>query len=275
VDECLEVETGETFTVTATISGVTDLLAWDIYYSYDPRMLEVVGKDVRQFLDREPNSNVFDFSDPVPNTTGIYRIGAADTGGTGTQEDGSGVLALITLRARANGLSWSSFLRLDLDGDGAHDYGPTLTESGGGHIGDTNGDGVFDGTVRAGQIAVGRACKEPAPTPFVDPDILPVGATPVTPSVGSPTPTPTLRPAGSTSEPDGDTDASETPRDGSEGTRSPRRPSSTPRGGGGSGVGGGGSGGGLSPLIAAIIGAGGGAGIIGGYLLFRTVRRPL
>jgi hypothetical protein len=103
VEECIEVEEGDTFTVGISVAGVTNLLAWDVYYAYDRKVVEVVGKDVRQFLDNEPNSNVFDFSDPVPNTSGIFHIGAADVGGPNTEEDGSGVLAVLTLRARSKG----------------------------------------------------------------------------------------------------------------------------------------------------------------------------
>jgi len=272
VEDCLEVDTGDTFTVAISAAGVTNLLAWDIYYAYDRKILEVVARDVRQFLDKEPNSNVFDLSDPVPNTKGVYRVGAADTGGPGTDEDGSGVLAVITLRARSEGLSWSSLLRFDTDGDGDYDYGPTLTETGGGHIGDSNGDGVFDGPVGAGQIAVGRTCREPAPTPFVEPDVIIV---PVvhTPAAGTVTPTPTNRPDGSTPEPAGTDAASPTGGDGS--TLSPSRsPTPTARSGSNPGGGDGGSGGGLSPLLATLIGSGGGAGIIASYLIFRAVRRP-
>lgn len=274
VDECLEVETGDTFTVAISAAGVTNLLAWDIYYAYDRRILEVVGRDVRQFLDKEPNSNVFDLSDPVPNTNGVYRVGAADTGGPGTDEDGSGVLAVITLRARSEGLSWSSLLRFDADGDGNHDYGPTLTETGGGHIGDSDGDGLFDGTVGAGQIAVGRSCKEPAPTPFVPPDVIIVPNV-HTPAAGAVTPTPTRRPDGSTPEPATTADAA-APTGDTGFTLSPSRSlAPTALTGSNPGGGDGDTSGGLSPLLAALIGAGGGAGIIASYLIFRSVRRPV
>jgi hypothetical protein len=60
---------------------LTNLLAWDVYYAYDGRILEVVAREVRKFLDKEPNSNVVDLSDLLPNTRGLYRVGAADTGG--------------------------------------------------------------------------------------------------------------------------------------------------------------------------------------------------
>jgi hypothetical protein len=273
LDECIEVDPGDTFTVAISVAGVTNLLGWDIYYAYDRKIVEVVGKDVRQFLSEKPNSNVFDLSDPVPNTIGVYRIGAADTGGADAAEDGGGVLAVLTLRAHARGLSWSSLLRFDADGDGVVDFGPTLTATGGAHMGDTNGDGVFDGTVNAGQIAVGRPCRELAPTPHVDDDVVLPKATIVTPTVT--TPTPTLRPDGSTPEPGPEITGTVAPASRTA-TPTPRRsPSGTGLTGGGSDPpAGDGSGGGVSPFLAALIGAGGGAGIIASYFIFRAARRP-
>lgn len=277
VDNCIEVDPGDTFEVSISVRGVIDLLAWDIYYAYDRQIVEVVGRDVRQLLSREPNSNVFDLSDPVPNRNGVYRIGAADTGGDDAAEDGSGVLTILTLRAIDEGVSWSALVREDRNRDGMYEYGPTLTEVGGTHIGDTNGDGIFDGAVRGGQIAVGRPCKNPAPTPYVDPDVVPVQAVVNTPTVSSEPET--GPPDGTTPGPDAsrsDATPAPTAEDGGPmDTGSAGRRSSSPEVRGelppGSG---GGSGGGLSPLLATVIGAGGGVAIIGSYFIVRATRRP-
>jgi len=177
VPGCIEVEPGETFEVSILVADVTDILAWDVYYAYNRKVVEVTKRDVgagtipggdtpdvRQILEQLPNSNVFDLSDPVPNTSGTYRLGAADTGGTGAAESGSGILATLTLHAKAKGISWSSIYRADVNGDGTVDIGPTLTAIGGQHIGDTDGDGIFDGVIASGQIAVDRKCANPAPT---------------------------------------------------------------------------------------------------------------
>ena len=260
VDECIEVDAGDTFTVAISASGVTNLMAWDIYYAYDRRILEVVDWDVKQFLTTEPNSNVVPLWDPVPNTTGLYHIGAADIGGRGTEENGSGVLAVLTLHARGEGVSWSALYLDDANEDGVVDIGPTLTQTSGGHIGDSDGDGIFDGAIRSGQIAVGRSCQDPEPTPFVGPDVIPVQAAVNTPTIATPAedtgPDATAGPGSATPS----ASPSRTPRGSVLDTR-PGNPS-----GGGSG--------GLSPLLATVIGAGGGAGIIATYLLFRVVRRP-
>ncbi len=273
VQDCVEADVGDTFTVSIAIAGVTNLLAWDIYYGYDRKVVEVVDRNVRQFLDKEPNSNVFDFSDPLPNSNGLYHMGAADVGGQGTMETGSGVLTTVTLRARSKGVSWSSLVSIDKDSDGSVDLGPTLTEAGGAHPGDADGDGLFDGPVSGGQIAVGRSCNEPAPTPFVPPDVIP-GAGLITPAPGTPAPTPTLRPDGSTPEPEATSPPGQPPSGSPVVTvvppGSPAATAPPGQGGGGSSSGGGGP----SPLLATLIGAGGGAGILACYFILRAVRRP-
>jgi hypothetical protein len=164
VDQCVEVDSGDTFEISIAASDVNQLLAWDVLYSYNRQVVEVLGKDVRLLLESLPNSNVFDLSDPVPNSVGIYRMGAADTGGSGAAESGGGILAVLTLRAKQKGLSWSTVYRGDLNGDGTVDLGPTLTAINGVHIGDNDGDGIFDGALTAGQIAVDRGCAQTPPT---------------------------------------------------------------------------------------------------------------
>lgn len=276
VDACIEVKAGDTLKVAVSAGGVSDLMAWDIFYAYDPKLLEVVARDVRQFLESETNSNVFDFSDPVPNTSGLYRIGAADTGGPDAGEDGGGVLAIITLRAKEEGLSWSALVRDDRDNDGSYEFGPTLTGTGGLHIGDRDGDGIFDGAVRRGQIAIGRPCREPAPTPYVDPELIPVAGSVNTPGVSPPEDaepaggTPATGTSGETRAPD-DGEPTEPPSGQEEpsSTREARRGPES-RGGGDDN-----SGGGFSPLLASLFGAGGGAAIIGSYFVLRAVRRPV
>ncbi len=202
IAECTEVDSGDTFDIEITVDGVSNLAAWEVYFAYDRKILEVTGRDVRLFLSEKRNSNVFDFSDPVPNTDGIYRLAAADLGTEGTTESGSGVLARVTLKALTKGISPASVFRWDANGDGAPDFGPTLTGSGGKHIGDTNGDAVFDGAISSGQVAVARTCAEPPPTPVVEdviailpaisPGVDSAGQTPATgaPGIDSPAPSP-------------------------------------------------------------------------------------
>ncbi len=262
VEGCIEVEAGETFEVTILVADVTDFLAWDILYSYNRQIVEVTKRDVRHILEALPNSNVFDLSDPVPNSTGTYRLGAADTGGTEAAESGSGVLATLTLEAKQAGRSWSSIYRADVNGDGAVDIGPTLTALGGQHIGDTDGDGIFDGAISSGQIAVDRKCANPAPTappPTGAVVVIPATATPVessAPSVSElETPAPTPTPTDGTPAPD---QASR--------TRTPTAVVRDPIGNGGSGTP-------LSSWLVGLLAGSAAVGVVLSYVVYRTSRR--
>lgn len=210
VDECVRVDAGETVDISLYISDVSELLAWEIYFAYDRHLLEVIGRDVRVFLSEGPNSNVFDFSDPVPNSTGVYRLAAADVALGGFAESGSGRLATITLRAIAEGISPAAIYRSE-----TLPLGPRLTAAGGEKIGDVTGNEIFDGRITSGQIAIGRSCAPVAPTP--DPDIesdftvAPVSPITITSGPGGQTPG-----AGGTSAPDpanGDPDSTGGPPD--------------------------------------------------------------
>jgi hypothetical protein len=203
---CTEVNTGDDFTIDVQVSNVTGLNAWEVYFSYDPHLLEVTARNARLLLDAAPNSNVFDFSDPVPNTTGFYRLGAADLSTeANTAESGSGILASITLHALDDGVSWAALYRGDLNGDGKVDFGPTLTGERGAHIGDSDGDGIFDGPLRSGQVAIGGSCASTAPTapppqgtvavvPSITPAVSTPRSSPDTPGQASGTATPATSP---------------------------------------------------------------------------------
>lgn len=179
-DDCIEVDDGDTLEISIYVDNAPELFAFEVYFAYDPDLLEVVDRDVRIFLSEGPNSNVFDFSDAVPNSTGLYRLGAADVALDGTAETGDGTLAEITLRARDEGVSPAAIFRSN-----SIPLGPRLTTDGGGKIGDTNGDEIFDGIIASGQVAVGEPCAPVAPT--VDPDIIPE-VTPTRPAGASPGP---------------------------------------------------------------------------------------
>lgn len=203
VDDCLEMDEGGTAVVPIRIDSVDRLLAWEIYFAYDRNLVEVVDREVRLFLAAGPNSNVFNLSDPVPNSTGIYRLAAADVSLDGTAESGSGLLATVTVRALQEGVSPAAIFR-----DTSVGLGPRLSTVGGQPIGDTNGDDIFDGTIESGQIAIGRECDPVAPTASPElPDVtiapshsvtvtsVPGGPDPTeTPDDPTPTPTPTPTP---------------------------------------------------------------------------------
>lgn len=164
VDGCVEMDNGDTADVSIRISDVSDLTAWEIYFAYDRDLLEVVGRDVRLFLSQGPNSSVFDLSDPIPNSTGLYRLAAADVSLDAVPDSGSGVIAVVTVRSRAEGVSPAAIYR-----SSNVPLGPRLIGESASAIDDTSGDGIFDGTITNGQIAISRSCDPVAPT--ANPDI--------------------------------------------------------------------------------------------------------
>jgi hypothetical protein len=162
-------QVGDSFTVDIHAQNLTELLAWEVYFLYDKQIVEVVGRDVRIFLASYRGSSVIDFSDPLPNSTGLYRAAAADLGGSDAMETGTGVLFTLTLLAKNAGISPASISPFDYDEDGDTDFGPTLSSSGGRHISDVDGDDIFDGSITSGQIAVDVACDGSAtPPPIKD-----------------------------------------------------------------------------------------------------------
>ncbi len=267
VAKCRQVESGDTFAVDIKVADVENLMAWEIFFAYDRHRLEVLEVDVRQMLDKNEGSSVFPgLSDPLPNGTGLYRLAAADVG-SAEGESGDGVLARLTLLAKEAGASPASIYRADYNDDGVADIGPTLTARGGKHLGDTNGDRIFDGPINSGQIAVDGQCVQPAPTPDDVPD--PNRPTPRTAGPGStgnpnqsstpvpagdPTPTPPSGVVAITNPP------SRTPRD----HLDPFGRPPLPRSGGSD----------LSTWLIALVA--GSLALTGGatYIVFRTSQRP-
>jgi len=168
ISNCMTVSEGDQFDVDITAEGVGSLLAWEVYFAYNRNLLEVIGRNVSHLLATGGNNRVHDFSDPVPNSTGFYRMAAADLSDSSETKEPTGVLVRLTLRAKAKGVSPSSIYRGDYDGNGSVDFGPTLTATGPSHVGDTDGDGRFDGVIHSGQIAIGTDCVQPAPV--IQPD---------------------------------------------------------------------------------------------------------
>src|SRR3990172_1808924 len=153
LETCRDVGVGASFTLDIYVTDVTpNLIAFDTVLDFDAAILSVTSVDVQQFLSALANSDVSDFSDPV--TTGLHRASAADTNqGSAAAESGSGVLARITLQAIAAGTSRANIVRLP-------EYSsPVLTDNNANKLGDTSvpPDGVYDGTIVNGTIAVAQA----------------------------------------------------------------------------------------------------------------------
>jgi len=203
IDPCVRVEEGDTFQIDLFVTGVDDLWAWELYFSFDGDVLNVTDRDVQMLLAANAGSDVWDASDVLPSSGGLYRVGAVDTSRPPAPDSGSGVLARLTLKAVRSGLSPATLTTLDANSDGKIDLGPQLSRTGVEPIGDTNGDVFFDGPVVNAQIAVARDCPPEARTPVAIATVPPASPTeagtpdtsPTTTSTaGTPGPTPRVTP---------------------------------------------------------------------------------
>lgn len=181
-DSCVRVKKGDTFPVDVFIMDASDLLAWEAYFSFDGSVVNVTGRDVKLFLAADPNSDVFDASESLPSSGGLYRLAALDMGHPASPHSGSGVLASLTLKAVGAGISPALLVTTDVNNDGKPDLGTRLKNPGEKPLGDVNGDEFFDGPVFNAQIAVDRDCPTgPSQTATPSPA--------VSPAAGSATPT--------------------------------------------------------------------------------------
>ena len=172
-ESCGTVAPGGQISIDVFVQDVTNLLGFEVHVAYDKTKLTLIKNQVRYFLNA---TTIFDASQNTPDlngllnpadTDGLYLTAAADTitGGDGVPigHTGYGVLARLTFQATAVGSAAVSIAALDQDGNGQIDTGAVLradspTNPGDATIllGDTNGDGFFDGpfTNRNGTIAV-------------------------------------------------------------------------------------------------------------------------
>lgn len=157
---CVSVASGDTFQVDIVVYDVQELLAWQLYFEYDPAIVQIVERDVRMFQDANPGSSVFDVSDVVPDADGLYQVGGVDTADPPSPDSGSGVLARLTLTATAPGISTASLARQDINDDGELDRAPLLRNVDTDPISDNNGDTFFDGPTENAQIAVDMPCPD-------------------------------------------------------------------------------------------------------------------
>ncbi|MGQ9674580.1 MAG: hypothetical protein ACUVX1_02820 [Chloroflexota bacterium] len=201
IDSCVSVSTGDTFEVDIFVRDVRNLLAWEVYFFYDISVVNVDSTDVMMFQAANAGSNVWDASEALPDIDGQYGIGAVDLADPPALDSGSGVLARLTLKAVGPGVSTLSLSAIDINGDGSMDLGPWLKDGSAEPIGDSDGDGFFDGPIANAQVAVDTDCPGgPPPASPTSPAASPTPTAAVSPSPeqtpGSPTPgttpTPTM-----------------------------------------------------------------------------------
>jgi len=155
VESCVSVRKDDTFTVDLFVSDVEDLLGWETYVAYDSTVVQVVDRDVQMFQAADSGSSVFNASEAVPgNDDGLFRVAATDTRNPPVGDSGSGVLAKLTLKAISEGTTSLDAGPTDRDGDEKPDFGTTLTDVSGEHIGDDDGDSFFDGAVTVPDVFV-------------------------------------------------------------------------------------------------------------------------
>ncbi len=171
-DSCISVPEGETFTIDVTVTDVSTLSAWEVYFVYDPSIIEIKDRDLRMFLAAEPGSKAVNVSESLPDQDGLYRIAEADLSSPPAAESGSGVLTRLTLLAKTEGRSFAGLPAFDINEDGNPDFGPRLFAPGGQSIGDGNGDGFFDRLSLPTQIAVSLPCDEDLQPPIPDIDTI-------------------------------------------------------------------------------------------------------
>ena len=137
---------GQLVDIDVYIKDVPPLRGFDATFEYSSGVLNVVGKDVFQFLAAGSGSNVLDLSDGLPDRDGYYRAGAFDT--SGPHESGEGVLVRLTLQAVGSGVSQADLTYVSLwDPNG--DTMPPLDQY-----------GYFAGPIFNGQIAVDQDCPD-------------------------------------------------------------------------------------------------------------------
>ena len=183
IDSCVSVSTGDTFDVDIFVKDVTDLLAWEVYFTYDSSIINIVDHDVEMFQAANEGSNVLDLSEALPDLDALYLLAAADLADPEAPDSGSGVLARLTLKAVGPGISPARVSPIDFNNDGTMDLEPSLRDVHNAPIGDADNDGLFDGQISAAQIAVDTACAPGT----VAPTATQVAASPSPTSPASPT----------------------------------------------------------------------------------------
>jgi hypothetical protein len=154
-EACVSVSKGDTFDVDVVVEGMTDLLAWEAYLSFNPDNVRITDRDVQFFTAATANGNAFDISESVPDNDAPYRVGAANITDSPEGSSGEGVLARLTMEAVGSGTSVLSVAPQETD---AGTIGATLTDVNAEQISDSDDDGFFDGLIVDAQVAVDEPC---------------------------------------------------------------------------------------------------------------------
>ena len=177
---CAAVQPGDTFDADVFISNAQSLVEFELRVDFNPDVVSLESADYGYFLTQSGGQilgPLFDTEKP-----GRKFLAASEPS---HPDSGSGVLARLHLLALSEGTSPLTITSTPTV------YGPRLYAAGGVPFADSNGDGVFDGSLTGGTIDVGHACAPS--TPVVTPS--PLRITP-TPKAGGQTPSPAVHPSG-------------------------------------------------------------------------------
>ncbi len=149
VQGCLEVDVGDSFPIDLYIEDAQGLRAWELRFSFDHELLQIVGHDFGQFLLSTDPSGIIFPSLYEMETADRYFLAASEF--RGTPDSGSGVLARMSMQAMAPGRSTVTIVTE-----------PSYIAP---HLTDDNGTGVFAGITSHGEVAVGEPCSTSDPKP--------------------------------------------------------------------------------------------------------------
>jgi hypothetical protein len=141
IQSCRSVSVGADFDVAIVVEDVADLIAFQLYFLYDPALVNVVGLNVNLFLASPPGASVFDLSDDLPDSDGDHLVAAINFG-PAPGATGSGVLARLTLSAVGSG-------------GGPLTLGSGVIEL---ELADSESAVIDIGSITNGYVAVGQPC---------------------------------------------------------------------------------------------------------------------
>jgi len=167
-ESCVDVSVYDEFEIELFVLDVDDFIGFETDLSYTDVRVSITRSATEPgawggvFLDDNSGSSVMNTSQNspdfdgillTPDTDGFYESGAVDTGDL-VGETGSGILTRLGVRAEGAGVAAVRFDTRDINGDTMPDKGTTLVDEPGGHPGDTNGDGFYDGPYINAEVKV-------------------------------------------------------------------------------------------------------------------------
>lgn len=264
LNACTRAEPGATVTVDVVVDAVpgpptqNGIVGFELYIDYPADLVSVTAVDHEFLLGAVGTYAPFEgLSDPLPDSDGRYYLAIADLATNDPDngsnvEEGPGVLARLTLTAKAAGIAGVSVVFQPPD------IYPTVLN---------NQNVTLDvQNLAAAQIAIGQDCPVPPESAPVPQPIPPFDEATITPT---PTPGPTDRPPPATPTPgagspaaDGSPTPPPTPR-----ARTSPTPTANPEDQEEEGDGGASAG--TIALVVVLVAAGGGLAGAGGYMLYR------